>query len=377
MSGRASGKRDTVRRYLSILAAEHEHRDLMRYMMQMALPRNGSWTTLRGQLTGTFNLAPPIGELVDDRYLVLRRLAKGGQGEALLVYDDVIATKVPGCDYRDALVCMKRPVSPEQYPRFEREAQMVLRMQRCSAPYIISGLHLIARDGTVPYLIMEYSRQGDLERYCSSCTLSTQLAIQWTCEIATAVAHMHHAGYLHRDIKPSNALVFGDHVKLCDLAYACEKRDQDNSSQGSAGSSPELGGTGCCTPKWSAPELLAEGSIADEQSDIFGLAAILRFMLTGQPVREPTQLDTFNYRKRKLPVPQCDTAVAGVSRELQTVLDSCLSSQRSIRMPDARALIQRLLAVPEACLGSFDHVLPPKTFSIAEQKDLLDSLVIR
>jgi len=99
-------------------------------------------------------------------------------------------------------------------------------------------------------------------------------AIECLCKGLTAV---HEVGVIHRDLKPENVLCCGfghDEIfKVADFGVACP-----------SGVAATFGGTSVGTPGYAAPELL----VMDHRhiglpSDVFGLAAVVYFLLTGRP----------------------------------------------------------------------------------------------
>lgn len=93
---------------------------------------------------------------------------------------------------------------------------------------------------------------------------------------------VHEAGVIHRDIKPENVLCcgFGDDeiFKVADFGVARPE-----------GVAATFGGTTVGTPGYAAPELIVmDQRMIGPSSDVFGLAAVIYFMLTGDayfPVR--------------------------------------------------------------------------------------------
>ena len=99
-------------------------------------------------------------------------------------------------------------------------------------------------------------------------------------KICEPVAFAHARGILHRDLKPENVMVgpFGE-VLVMDWGVA---------RQLAGGAEQE--GTIVGTPAYMAPEQAA-GRMADidERSDVYGLGAILRFLLQGEPAPKPLE----------------------------------------------------------------------------------------
>jgi hypothetical protein len=141
---------------------------------------------------------------------------------------------------------------------------------------------------------------------------------------ALAAAHRH--GVVHRDIKPANVL-FSDagDPALSDFGVAVTR-------ELTAGLTPA--GTAIGTPMWMAPEQ-AQGEPAGPASDVFALAATLRFAATGRgpyPPGPPTMVIRRAARQQIEPLP---ASVPGV---LRAALDSMLDP-RPERRPSAAAVL--------------------------------------
>jgi len=102
-------------------------------------------------------------------------------------------------------------------------------------------------------------------------------------ELCAAVSAVHAAGLVHGDIKPANVLVGRSvdeplELKLIDFGLARDRGPVD--SDGTSSVEPSGG-----TPGYVAPEV-AGGGRPNRRSDIFGVAMVACWMLTGRPGRE-------------------------------------------------------------------------------------------
>ncbi len=105
-------------------------------------------------------------------------------------------------------------------------------------------------------------------------------------DVARAVHHAHQRGVLHRDLKPSNILLDKDgHPYVADFGLA---------KQVDANHDITVAGAILGTPSYMSPEQARATSVASDtssestaaittSSDVYGLGAVLYFMLTGQP----------------------------------------------------------------------------------------------
>jgi serine/threonine protein kinase len=86
-------------------------------------------------------------------------------------------------------------------------------------------------------------------------------AIEMGRQLCSAVGYLHSKGWLHLDLKPDNLIADGGRLKLIDFSIAQRP-------------GPVESGTG--TRRWMAPEQ-EHGGIATTATDVWGIAAVLRF----------------------------------------------------------------------------------------------------
>src|SRR5512145_1076848 len=106
--------------------------------------------------------------------------------------------------------------------------------------------------------------------------------------MARALAEIHAVGVLHRDMKPTNVLCCGagdtEIHKIADFGFARPM-----------GLSATFGSIAVGTPGYTAPEqMLADRGSIGPQTDVFALAAIVYFTLTGEDYfRSETSSDAY------------------------------------------------------------------------------------
>ncbi|HEX5103882.1 MAG TPA: protein kinase, partial [Pirellulaceae bacterium] len=108
--------------------------------------------------------------------------------------------------------------------------------------------------------------------------LSLEDALNYTLQIAEALAHSSSRDVVHRDIKPSNVLVTaGGQAKLVDMGLA-RLHQVESSSDDLTASGVTLG-----TFDYISPEQARDPRAADVRSDIYSLGCTLFYLLAGQP----------------------------------------------------------------------------------------------
>jgi len=222
-------------------------------------------------------------DLAGTKFELIRKIAVGGMGTVYLAQDLELNRSV-------ALKVLSVPdPSGALTARMVREAKTVAQLEH---PGIVP-VHTVGRlpDDRV-YYSMKFVEGETLEEHRRiQDSLSRLLRIfQKVCE---AVEFAHSRGVLHRDLKPSNIMVgpFGE-VLVMDWGIATRWRERSGSatSDTDPGALPASGetlpdtahGTVLGTPAYMSPEQ-AQGRIdnLDCRTDVYGLGAILYYLLTG------------------------------------------------------------------------------------------------
>ena len=206
-----------------------------------------------------------VGQMVDGRYLVQAKLARGGMAtvyEALDVrLDRIVALKVMHRHLAD---------DPDFVARFQREARAAARLAH---PHVVGVFDQGAADGLI-YLAMEYVPGRTLRDIMRDFgPLTPEQALVMLDPILEGLAAAHAAGFVHRDIKPENVLVSDDgRVKVADFGLARAVATSNTSA---------TQGVLIGTVAYLSPEQVERGE-ADERSDIYAAGILLYEMVTGQ-----------------------------------------------------------------------------------------------
>ena len=210
---------------------------------------------------------PALGiaaELEAEGYHDAEPVGRGGFG---VVYrcnepalDRVVAVKVLSSDQDD--------VDLEQFAREQRAMGRVSGHPNI-VPVLHSGLTFTGR----PYIVMQYHRRNTLAAWIQdNGPFELREALTIGVRLAGALETAHRAGVLHRDIKPANVLLtdYGE-PQLSDFGIARIAGSREMAANIVVGS-----------PSYTAPELF-EGRPASTAADVYGLAATVFTLLSGDP----------------------------------------------------------------------------------------------
>src|ERR687884_2013985 len=208
-------------------------------------------------------LDPLIGRLVDGRYAVEARIARGGMATVYLALDRRLHREV-------ALKVMHAHLGddPQFTARLIREARAAARL---SHPGVVAVFDQGEDDGLL-YLAMEYLQGRTLRMVLGELgVLTPGEALDVVEPVLDALAAAHAAGIVHRDVKPENVLLTDDgRVKVADFGLARA------ASAGTTTSGVLMG-----TAAYLAPELIARG-VAGARADVYAVGIMLFEMLTGR-----------------------------------------------------------------------------------------------
>src|SRR4051812_38471859 len=262
--------------------------------------------------------AQDSGEVVMDRYRLLRRLGGGGFGVVWLAHDLKL----------DRTVAVKRIPAPdaETAKRAQREGVAAARLQH---PAIVA-LHEAGSDEENVYLVSELVRGATFARLLEEGALSDRDLGEIGGPPRDALAHANKRGIIHRDVKPLNILVpdaagdGGAPAKLTDFGVARIAGDDALTRTGDV-----VG-----TLAYMAPEQ-AEGAEVGEPADLYALGLCLYEGLSGvNPLRARgagatarrigQRLPPLGRLRRDLPLELCgaiDAAVWPHADERGTIAD--------------------------------------------------------
>ncbi|WP_320537998.1 Stk1 family PASTA domain-containing Ser/Thr kinase [Pseudarthrobacter sp. IC2-21] len=280
-----------------------------------------------------------VGTLVDNRYAVRSKLARGGMSTVYLATDLRLE--------RDVALKVLHPhlATDETFlDRLGREAKAAAKL---SHPHVVGVLDQ-GNDGVTAYLVMEYIKGHTLRDVIrSKGALPPRLALALIDPVVEGLGEAHAAGLIHRDVKPENVLIADDgRIKIGDFGLA--RAVTTSTSTGAL-----IGTVGYLSPE------LVLGKTADARSDIYSVGIMLYEMLTGkQPYDGEVPIQVAYQHVHKTVGPPSDL-VPGLAAEMDELVQWCTANDPENRPVDGHALLQELRHIRTNLTNSELDLRPP------------------
>ena len=203
------------------------------------------------------------GQLINDRYEIIRSIGEGGMANVYLAQDTILDRKVAVKILRGDLAEDEKFVR-----RFQREA---ISASSLNDPNIVEVYDVGEDDGKY-FIVMEYVQGLTLKQLIKKRGSLTLPEVQdIMLQLTSAVAHAHESYIIHRDIKPQNVIILEDgRVKIMDFGIAVALNagefTQTNSVMGTV---------------YYIPPEQANGGAATTKSDIYSLGILMYELVTG------------------------------------------------------------------------------------------------
>jgi serine/threonine-protein kinase len=295
---------------------------------------------------------PLIGRILDGRYRVGPRIARGGMATVYqatdLRLDRTVAVKIMHAGLGD---------DPEFVARFEREARSAARLSHHNVVAVFDQ----GDDRGTLFLVMEYVpglTLRDLIR--KEAPMDPGKALGLIEPVLAALAAAHAAGMIHRDVKPENVLLATDldsgagRIKVADfgLARAINAETQHTAT----------GGVLIGTVSYLSPELVVDGK-ADARSDVYAVGVLLYEMLTGQKPHQADSPIQVAYKHVHEDIPPPSRRVPGLPAYVDALVARATARDKDLRPSDARVLLHQVRRVRQA----LDH-------GVVDDPELTDDL---
>ncbi|MDI1446546.1 serine/threonine-protein kinase [Polyangium sp. 6x1] len=282
---------------------------------------------------------PRPGDVVADKYRVLRILGAGGMGV-------VVEAEHASLRQRVALKFLhpKVATSDVSVARLLREARAASAIK---SEHVARVLDMGTLPSGSPFVVMEYLTGIDLRGVLGRRgPLPVEDAVDYILQACEALAEAHSMGIVHRDIKPSNLFLTSRAdgsplIKVLDFGIAKLLRRGDAVQ-------PEdvvtLTGNGFVvgSPRYTSPERLRDPTHVDPRTDIWSLGIVLHELLTGQSPFEAKTISSLYFRIAADPPARVRDVRPDIPEGLETAILQCLQKDPSKRTPDVAELAASL-----------------------------------
>ncbi|MCW2507940.1 MAG: spk [Modestobacter sp.] len=269
---------------------------------------------------------PVVGLLLEGRYRLEERLARGGMSTVYAATDlrlhRTVAVKV---------MAEHLAHDPAFVDRFTREARATAMLSHVN---VVSVSDQGSDQGLV-YLVMELVRGRtlrDLLQARGRLTVGEAFAVLEP--VLAGLTAAHRAGIAHRDVKPENVLISVDgQVKVADFGLA--------RAVAGTGQTSHTGGVLIGTVAYLSPEQLERGR-SDARSDVYAAGVMFYELLTGHPPYAGDSALAVAYQHVHHDVPAPSAEAPGVPWQVDELVARATRRDPAARPLDAGAFLAEL-----------------------------------
>jgi serine/threonine-protein kinase len=299
-----------------------------------------------------------VGETLDGRYYVQRKIGEGGMGVVFAVKHAVIERPL-------AIKVLKREVMRDEATlrRFVQEAKAASRIGH---PNIVDVTDFGKTPDGMTYSVMEYVDGETLSSAIKhAAPFPADRAVHIVSQIARALGAAHEKGIVHRDLKPENVFLIDregrpDFVKIVDFGIAKVQPVEGSTQQ----QGPRLTRAGSVfgTPEYMAPEQAAGRGDTDQRVDIYALGTIFYEMVVGKvPHKGDSMIRTIAMQMlAPITPPRQVNPDLPISPGLEAVIMKALAKNRDERYATMNELLAALDGLHDEIVASNPTLsLPP------------------
>ena len=285
----------------------------------------------------TTNATLEIGTVLNEKWIILEFIARGGMGEVYRAHQvnlkRDVAIKVISREWLES--CDDNEEERETgLGRFRREVQAMARLRHPNVVQIFDyGSVSVKQEGlqeiSIEYIAMEYVPGGTLratmseEGFYPEADLTKEWLEKYFVPTIKGVQALHEQEIIHRDLKPENILMDGDTPKIGDfgLVRSCRLKPITQSV--------DVKGT----PAYMSPEHFFDFKRADGRADIYSLGKILFEAVTGKAPKGTLPFKSAGLDKPETPF----------FKKLNRIIRSATAENRDLRLDSLEELESALV----------------------------------
>lgn len=285
-----------------------------------------------------------LGKFLNNRYLIIDLIGKGGMGRVYLAEDAAKGGKQVAVK-----ILMLSLINQQISQRFAREIFIGAQLGRKSKNIVRVLSYGVTEDKT-PFYVMEYLQGKNLKQMLRVQPLTTSRFLDICYQICLGLQCAHEGISLkgeiypivHRDIKPENIFITedskqGEIVKILDFGIAkfLTERSGMTLTDSFIGSLP-----------YCSPEHMEGRKLLDVRSDIYSLGVLMFEMLTAKHPFQ-TQSNSFGswYQAHRFQAPPTLQEVnlqVQIPDKLQKLINNCLAKEVSDRPQNINQVLEIL-----------------------------------
>lgn len=261
------------------------------------------------------------------RYTLEKKIGEGGMAEVYLAHHALLRRPTA------VKVLKRKHLNEENLKLFEREVQITSKLTHPNTIVIFD--YGRTPDGLF-YYAMEYLEGISLQKLVEqNGPIPEERVIHILKQVCGSLAEAHAHGLIHRDIKPANIMLCNrggeyDVVQVLDFGIVQIMSEKDRAAQ----EDYVLG-----TPAYMPPESLQSGTELDGRSDLYSLALVAYFLLTGKdPFNKESLEKTIEAQINEAPVSLSIILGEKISPDFDRLILKCLEKEMENRPPNARNL---------------------------------------
>jgi serine/threonine protein kinase len=288
------------------------------------------------------------GQLISNRYRLVRLLGQGGMGSVWLAEHTTLKNEVAVKLIDSELGQLDQPRA-----RFLREARLAARIK---SAHVVQIHDYGVTDNGQPFIAMEYLIGESLrDRLTARGRLSCVETARIVSHVSRALTRAREAGLVHRDLKPENIFIAKESddeiIKVLDFGVA---KATDALSDSSI--DPTRTGTLVGTPFYMSPEQAQGLKTLDYRTDFWAMGVVVFECLTGARPFSAEALGPLigKIMAGRMPVPSVTAPDANLSRDVDAWVARALSRDPAGRFASAKEMSEAFM-VASGATDSFKH----------------------
>ena len=279
-----------------------------------------------------------IGTVINDKYVILEFIAKGGMGEVYRAHQinlkRDVAIKIISREWLESIEDNEMELETG-LQRFRNEVQAMAQIRHPNILQIYDYGSFSIKKGEdhslVEYISMEYVPGGTLrstmseDGFYAEEDLTREWLIKYFLPVLEGVEALHNAKIIHRDLKPSNVLMDGNVPKIADFGLA--------RSSGFKPVTQTMDVKG--SPPYMSPEHFLDLRRTDHRADIYSLGKILFEAIDGKITSK-----MLPFKQAELPNPETP-----FFKGLNRIIQDATSEDRDRRLESVEGFRAALLEV--------------------------------